>query len=129
MYLSDDGNPSAKGNTKTSNTTDNTGGTKNTTGNKMNSKPLTLAQKDMYADLRATMPNVKYDTNTAKDMLENYKEKATGIVTTTETGYTGEEGAETKDIGTDTIYGLPKMVVYGGGAVLTLALLYFILKD
>lgn len=29
----------------------------------------------------------------------------------------------------NTIYGLPKMVVYGGGAVLTLAVLYFILKD
>lgn len=29
----------------------------------------------------------------------------------------------------NTIYGLPKMVVYGGGAVLTLAILYFILKD
>jgi len=29
----------------------------------------------------------------------------------------------------NTIYGLPKMVVYGGGAVITLAILYFILKD
>jgi|688.fasta_scaffold131400_4 hypothetical protein len=39
------------------------------------------------------------------------------------------EEKNTDNNNTNTIYGLPKMVVYGGGAVLTLAILYFILKD
>jgi hypothetical protein len=29
----------------------------------------------------------------------------------------------------DTIYGMPKMYVYGGGALLGIALLYFLMKD
>jgi hypothetical protein len=127
MYVSDDGNPSPKGNTKTVDTKDNNTG-KNTTGGKLG---MTLAQHNTYVDLMKKGGTVKTNyTDAGKDMLENYKETATGIITTKETdpNWTGKKGAETKDLNT-TIYGLPKMVVYGGGAVITLAILYFILKD
>jgi hypothetical protein len=61
------------------------------------------------------------EKNKLAPLLPDYKEQP--IITD------WKDSQEEKNNNNETIYGLPKMVVYGGGAVITLAILYFILKD
>jgi hypothetical protein len=92
-----------------------------------------LAKKDFYSQSKIILDGRGIDLNVQTfikkqnkiaPLLPSYEEEP--IIT----DWKDIPEEEKKNNNTNnSIYGLPKMVVYGGGAILTLAVLYFILKD